>query len=124
MEEGFDRFRDDFVAPLDSWGCNGRASLGDSGENDGKEVRDLSEMDDAELDIYGENFRGLLRTVCDRWLCAEDAEHCEVVLSSWAWTSGSAAIVFKSQPWWQTALSRRWSSSSAKRRAVVAKASK
>jgi len=124
IEDGLERFREDVVAPPESWGCSGRESLGDSGEKDGNEVRDLSEMEDAELEIYGENFRGLLRTVCDRWLCAEDAEHCEAVLSSCAATSGTAAIAIRSRPWWQSVLLRCWSSSSAKRRAVVAKASK
>lgn len=51
MEDGLERFREDFVAPPDSVGGRGRASLGDSGEKEGKEVRDLSEMEDAELDI-------------------------------------------------------------------------
>jgi hypothetical protein len=51
MEDGLERFREDFVAPPDSVGGRGRASLGDSGEKEGNEVRDLSEMEDAELDI-------------------------------------------------------------------------
>lgn len=99
MEEGLERFREDFEAPPDSVGGSGRVSLGDSGENEGNEVRDLSDMEDAELDMYGENFRGLLRSVCDLWLCAEDAEHCEVVLSSWAAISVSVAMVMISRSW-------------------------
>jgi hypothetical protein len=124
MEDGLERFREDFAAPPESVGGSGRVSLGDSGENEGKEVSDLSEIEDAELDMYGENFRDLLRSVCDRWLCAEEAEHCEAVLSSWAVASISVAIVMRSRPCGQSTLLRRRSSSSAKRRTVVAKASK
>lgn len=51
MEDGFERFRPDLAGPPDRVGGNGRASLGDSGEKEGKDVRDLSEMEDAELDI-------------------------------------------------------------------------
>jgi hypothetical protein len=119
-----ERFRADFEAPPESVGGSGRVSLGDSGENEGNEVRDLSEREDAELDMYGENFRGLLRSVCDRWLCADDAEHCEAVLSSWAVASLSGAIVMISRCWGKSVLLRRGTSSSAKRRTVVAKASK
>jgi hypothetical protein len=124
MDDGLERFRADFEAPPESVGGSGRVSLGDSGENEGNEVRDLSERDDAELDMYGENFRGLLRSVCDRWLCADDAEHCEAVLSSWAVASLSVAIVMISRCWGKSVLLRRGTSSSAKRRTVVAKASK
>lgn len=51
MEDGLEEFRKDLPAPPDRDGGNGRGSFGDSGENEGKEVRDLSEMDDAELDM-------------------------------------------------------------------------
>lgn len=64
MEEGLERCRDDFRVPSDRLG--GSAILGDSGEKEGKEVRDLSEMDDAELDIHGENLRGRVRRVWER----------------------------------------------------------
>ena len=51
-----------------------RSFCGDSGENEGNEVKDLSDIDEAELDIYDEYFRGLTRTVCDLWLLREEVE--------------------------------------------------
>lgn len=52
MEDGLEEFRKDLGAPPpDRVGGSGRGSFGDSGEKEGKEVRDLSEMDDAELDM-------------------------------------------------------------------------
>lgn len=124
MEDGLERFRADLEVSPESVGGSGRVSLGDSGENEGNEVSDLSEREDAELDMYGENFRGLLRRVCDRWLCADDAEHCEAVLSSWAVASVPGAIIMISRCWGKSVLLRYRTSSSAKRRTVVAKASK
>ena len=52
-------------------GTRGRWSLGDSGEKDGNEVSDLSDNEEAELDIYDEYFLGLPRTVWDRVLLVD-----------------------------------------------------
>lgn len=65
-------FRGVFAVPSDAANAAAkwRPSLGDSGEKDGNEVSDLSEglIEEAELEVYEEYFRGLDRTVCDRWL--------------------------------------------------------
>jgi hypothetical protein len=82
MDDGLEACREDLAVPSVNLGGSGRASLGDSGEKEGNEVKDLSEMEDAELDMYEEYFRGLTRTVWDRWLLAEEAERCEAVLCS------------------------------------------
>ena len=63
---------------------SGRSSLGDSGENEGNEVKDLSEIEDAELDIYEVYFLDLTLTVCDRELFAEALEWWELDL----WSEG------------------------------------
>jgi hypothetical protein len=65
IEEGFEACLDDRTVPSVRLGGNGRVSFGDSGEKEGNEVRDLSEIDEAELDMCEEYFRGLPRTVCD-----------------------------------------------------------
>ncbi|EDN93616.1 hypothetical protein SS1G_09483 [Sclerotinia sclerotiorum 1980 UF-70] len=44
----------------------GRSCVGESPEKEGKEVNDLSEIDDAELDICEASLRDFPRTVCDR----------------------------------------------------------
>jgi len=80
-------------------GGKGRSSLGESGANEGNEVRDLSEeaMDDAELDMYEACLRGLFRTVwkrCDFWLFAEAAEICEADLCRFR--SPSESTIFRS----------------------------
>ena len=80
-------------------GGSGRSSLGDSGANEGNEVRDLSEeaIDEAELDMYEEYFRGLLRTVwtrCDFWLFPEAADICEADL--WRFPSPFVSPIFRS----------------------------
>jgi hypothetical protein len=68
IEKGSEVFREECVVPSVICGGNGRLSRGDSGENEGNEVKDLSEeaIDDAELDIYDEYFLGFTRTVPDR----------------------------------------------------------
>ncbi len=48
---GSEGFREPFAVPSTYRGIKGRSSRGDSGENEGKDVKDLSEMEDAELDI-------------------------------------------------------------------------
>lgn len=40
--------------------ANNRSSLGESGEKEGKDVNDLSETDDAELEIWDGYLRGLI----------------------------------------------------------------
>jgi hypothetical protein len=52
---------------------NARSNFGDSGENDGKEVKDLSDAstDDEVLEAYALCFLDLARTVCDRRLCVD-----------------------------------------------------
>ena len=80
-------------------GGRGRSSLGESGANEGKEVRDLSEeaIDEAELDMYEAYLRGLFRVVCERcdlWLFAEAAETCEADL--WRFRSPSVSTIFRS----------------------------
>lgn len=67
-------FRVYLTVPSTVLGTKGRFSLGDSGEKEGNEVRDLSEMEDAELEMYELYFRGLPRSVCDRVLFAEAFE--------------------------------------------------
>jgi hypothetical protein len=61
-------------------GINGRSHFGDSGEREGKLVRDLSEIDEAELDMYEAYLRGFTLTVCDRELFPEALEWVEEVL--------------------------------------------
>lgn len=66
-----DGWRDEVVedrSPGSGWGAKGRLSFGESGEKDGKDVRDLSEAatDDAELEGCEVIFLALLgRTVWD-----------------------------------------------------------
>jgi hypothetical protein len=48
---GLDGVRELFAAPFVSFGTRGRSSLGDSGEKEGKEVNDLSDIELAELDM-------------------------------------------------------------------------
>lgn len=55
-------------------GIVGRWSFGDSGEKDGKEVRDLSDMEEAELVRNDEFLRYFARYVCDRVLLVEATE--------------------------------------------------
>ena len=52
IEEGISEgFREDCAVPSFIRSGNVRSSLGDSGEKDGNEVKDLSEIDDAELEM-------------------------------------------------------------------------
>jgi hypothetical protein len=60
--------------PSVSLGARGRSSLGGSGEKEGNEVNDLSDIELAELDMYEAYLRGLIRTVCDRELFPEAFE--------------------------------------------------
>jgi hypothetical protein len=46
-----DGFLGAFAVPSNPPGRNGRSYFGDSGDKDGKLVRDLSEIEDAELDM-------------------------------------------------------------------------
>ena len=48
---GSEGLRDECTAPSVISGSKGRSSLGDSGEKEGNEVNDLSDIDDAELDM-------------------------------------------------------------------------
>jgi len=52
IEDGeSDVFRATIGVPSIDFGIKGRSHFGDSGDREGKLVRDLSEMDDAELDM-------------------------------------------------------------------------
>lgn len=74
---------------------NDGSSRGDWGENEGKEVRDLSEaaMDDAELEGCEINFLGFdfarVEWLRDTFAEAEAAESCDVDRSRGAFDSGS-----------------------------------
>ena len=50
-DAGSEVFREVFAVPSTIFGINGRSSFGDSGENEGKEVNDLSDIELAELDM-------------------------------------------------------------------------
>jgi hypothetical protein len=74
-----------------------RPARGESGENDGNEVRDLSEaaIDDAELDCC-EIFLGLEERTVDRWLRVETALCWETERSSGeAWSGANSKSMSK-----------------------------
>jgi hypothetical protein len=48
---GSEGIREGFAVPSTVFGTSGRSSLGDSGEKEGKEVKDLSDIELAELDM-------------------------------------------------------------------------
>jgi hypothetical protein len=71
--------------------------VGDSGEKEGNDVNDLSEIEDALLDMYEAYFRGFARTVCDRALFPDVCDWCEPDLFNETGPA-SISIVLTSQP--------------------------